>query len=53
MSAKEIKYSAKAREKMLAGVDILADGVKVTLSPRGRIGYTSGAPGRHILGTRT
>ncbi|MFC1838122.1 chaperonin GroEL [Thermodesulfobacteriota bacterium] len=36
MSAKEIKYSSKAREKMLIGVDTLADAVKVTLGPRGR-----------------
>ena len=36
MSAKEIKYSAKGREKMLKGVDTLADAVKVTLGPRGR-----------------
>ena len=36
MSAKEIKYSAKAREQMLRGVDTLANAVKVTLGPRGR-----------------
>lgn len=36
MAAKEIKYSAKAREKMLKGVDTLADAVKVTLGPKGR-----------------
>ena len=36
MAAKEIKYSAKAREKMMRGVDILADAVKVTLGPKGR-----------------
>ena len=34
--AKEIKYSAKAREAMLKGVDTLADAVKVTLGPKGR-----------------
>jgi chaperonin GroEL len=34
--AKEIKYSAKARESMLKGVDTLADAVKVTLGPKGR-----------------
>ncbi|RPI72859.1 MAG: chaperonin GroEL, partial [Desulfobacteraceae bacterium] len=34
--AKEIKYSQKARESMLRGVDILADAVKVTLGPKGR-----------------
>ncbi len=36
MTAKEIKYGAKAREKMLRGVDTLADAVKVTLGPKGR-----------------
>jgi chaperonin GroEL len=34
--AKEIKYSQKARESILRGVDTLADAVKVTLGPRGR-----------------
>ncbi len=36
MAGKEIKYSEKAREKMLKGVDTLADAVKVTLGPKGR-----------------
>ena len=36
MSGKEIKYGAKARDKMLKGVNILADAVKVTLGPKGR-----------------
>ena len=36
MAAKEIKYGAKAREKMMKGVDTLADAVKVTLGPKGR-----------------
>jgi chaperonin GroEL len=36
MSGKEINYSAKAREKMMLGIDTLADAVKVTLGPRGR-----------------
>ncbi|MDR1545944.1 MAG: chaperonin GroEL, partial [Deltaproteobacteria bacterium] len=36
MSAKEIKYSVKARESIMRGVDILADAVKVTLGPKGR-----------------
>jgi chaperonin GroEL len=36
MAAKEIKYSMKAREKMMIGVDTLADAVKVTLGPKGR-----------------
>ncbi len=36
MAKKEIKYSAQAREKMMKGVDTLANAVKVTLGPRGR-----------------
>ena len=36
MAAKEIKYREKAREKMMKGVDILTDAVKVTLGPKGR-----------------
>jgi chaperonin GroEL len=36
MAGKEIKYGAKAREKMMKGVDTLADAVKVTLGPKGR-----------------
>ena len=47
MSAKEVKFSHDAREKMLRGVDILADAVKVTLGPKGRnvvIEKSFGAP---------
>ena len=36
MAGKEIKYGAKAREKIMKGVDILANAVKVTLGPKGR-----------------
>ena len=36
MAAKEVKFSGNAREKMLRGVEILADAVKVTLGPKGR-----------------
>ena len=36
MSAKVIKFSQEARERMLAGVNILADAVKATLGPKGR-----------------
>ena len=36
MAAKEIKYYAEAREKIMEGVDTLADAVKVTLGPKGR-----------------
>jgi len=36
MSAKDVKFGQDAREKMLRGVDILANAVKVTLGPKGR-----------------
>jgi chaperonin GroEL len=36
MSAKDVKFSTDARERMLRGVDILANAVKVTLGPKGR-----------------
>ncbi len=36
MAAKEIKFGGEARAKILRGVDILADAVKVTLGPKGR-----------------
>src|SRR5438552_1370664 len=36
MAAKEVKFSVYARDKMLRGVDILANAVKVTLGPKGR-----------------
>ena len=36
MAAKEVKFSSDAREKMLRGVDTLANAVKVTLGPKGR-----------------
>ncbi len=36
MAGKQIKYSIKAGEKMMIGVDTLADAVKVTLGPKGR-----------------
>jgi chaperonin GroEL len=36
MAAKEVKYGADARTRMLRGVNILADAVKVTLGPKGR-----------------
>ncbi|MEM5495048.1 chaperonin GroEL [Hoeflea sp. AS16] len=47
MAAKEVKFGRTAREKMLRGVDILADAVKVTLGPKGRnviIDKSFGAP---------
>ena len=36
MSAKDVKFSQDAREKMLRGVDVLANAVRVTLGPKGR-----------------
>jgi len=36
MAAKEVKFSQDARDRMLRGVDILAEAVKVTLGPKGR-----------------
>jgi len=47
MAAKEVKFGGEARTKMLRGVDILADAVKVTLGPKGRnvvIEKSFGAP---------
>ncbi|MEA3535807.1 chaperonin GroEL [Rhizobium sp. CC-YZS058] len=47
MAAKEVKFGRTAREKMLRGVDVLADAVKVTLGPKGRnvvIDKSFGAP---------
>ncbi|MFD1626396.1 chaperonin GroEL [Azospirillum griseum] len=47
MAAKEVKFGPSAREKLLRGVDILADAVKVTLGPKGRnvvIEKSFGAP---------
>jgi chaperonin GroEL len=47
MAAKEVKFSADARERLLRGVDVLANAVKVTLGPKGRnvvIEKSFGAP---------
>jgi len=47
MAAKDVKFSVDARTKMLTGVDVLADAVKVTLGPKGRnvvIDKSFGAP---------
>ncbi|MGO4404342.1 chaperonin GroEL [Bosea sp. RAF48] len=47
MAAKDVKFSADARERLLRGVDILANAVKVTLGPKGRnvvIEKSFGAP---------
>jgi chaperonin GroEL len=47
MAAKEVKFSTEARDKMLHGIDTLANAVKVTLGPKGRnvvIEKSFGAP---------
>ena len=47
MAAKEVKFNSDARDRMLRGVNILADAVKVTLGPKGRnvvIDKSFGAP---------
>ncbi len=47
MAAKEVKFSVDARDRMLRGVEILANAVKVTLGPKGRnvvIDKSYGAP---------
>ncbi|UXU74716.1 MULTISPECIES: chaperonin GroEL [unclassified Paracoccus (in: a-proteobacteria)] len=47
MAAKEVKFNSDARDRMLKGVNILADAVKVTLGPKGRnvvIDKSYGAP---------
>ena len=36
MAAKEVKFSTDARDRMMRGVDILANAVKITLGPKGR-----------------
>src|SRR6476659_339089 len=47
MAAKDVKFSTEARDRMLRGVDMLANAVKVTLGPKGRnvvIEKSFGAP---------
>ncbi|MND96739.1 60 kDa chaperonin 5 [compost metagenome] len=47
MAAKEVKFHSEARDRMLRGVDVLANAVKVTLGPKGRnvvIDKSFGAP---------
>src|SRR6266576_2759261 len=47
MAAKEVRFSTDARERMLRGVDILANAVRVTLGPKGRnvvVDKSYGAP---------
>jgi hypothetical protein len=50
MAAKEVKFSVEARDKMLRGIDILANAVRVTLGPKGRnvvLDKSFGAPPHH------
>ena len=47
MASKDVKFNTDARNRMLKGVNILADAVKVTLGPKGRnvvIDKSFGAP---------
>ena len=47
MAAKEVRFHTDARERMLRGVDTLANAVKVTLGPKGRnvvLDISFGAP---------
>src|SRR5881227_2068922 len=47
MAAKDVKFSGEAREKMIRGIDTLANAVRVTLGPKGRnvvIDKSFGAP---------
>ncbi|MEM7644867.1 MAG: chaperonin GroEL, partial [Pseudomonadota bacterium] len=47
MASKDVKFDTDARNRMLKGVNILADAVKVTLGPKGRnvvIDKSFGAP---------
>src|SRR5271154_6857684 len=47
MASKDVKFAADARERMMRGVDILANAVKITLGPKGRnviIEKSFGAP---------
>ena len=54
MAAKEVRFAVNARDRMLRGVDILANAVKVTLGPKGRnvvLDKSFGAPA-HYQGRR-
>src|SRR5687767_112139 len=53
MAAKTVRFSTDARERMLRGIDILANTVKVTLGPKGRnviIDKSYGAPSLVVRG---
>ena len=36
MAAKEVKFGNNARQKMMVGINVLADAVRITLGPKGR-----------------
>ena len=53
MAAKDVKFNSDARDRMLRGVNILADAVKVTLGPKGRnvvLDKSFGAPELQRMG---
>ena len=55
MAAKDVRFSVDARDRMLRGVDILTNAVRVTLGPKGRnvvLDKSFGAPDRHQCGRR-
>jgi chaperonin GroEL len=55
MAAKEVRFSADARGRVLRGVDLLADAVKLTLGPKGRnvvMESSFGPPGSARTGCR-
>ena len=55
MTAKDVKFGDSARQRMLAGVNVLADAVKVTLGPKGRnvvLDKSFGAPTARKTGYR-
>ena len=50
MAAKDVRFSIDARDRMLRGVDILTNAVRVTLGPKGRnvvLDKSYGAPAHH------
>jgi chaperonin GroEL len=52
MSAKDVRFSSDARDRLLRGVDILNNAVKVTLGPKGRnvvLDKSFGAPRSGLL----
>jgi chaperonin GroEL len=53
MAAKDVRFSTDARTRMLKGVQILNDTVKVTLGPRGRNVVAAQLGARTVLPDRT